>query len=332
MQKIKIGIVGCGALTQSVYLPLLTGMEEFEVEVLSDKNIDAAHNLANAFNIPNVTEHIDLKRFNIELAIIVVPNAFHYAIAKSLMKDGINVLIEKPCCVTSENVKELITVKTTYKLTGAVGHVRRFYKNNIFIKDIIQNGTFGKPVSFSFEEGYYLNELQATDTFVNKSKSGGGVLIDTGPHIIDLLLWWLGDVNSFEYYDDALGGIEAECLVEINFANGVTGRGTLSRLRKLKNSIIISFEKAICEISTSPNQMLKIQIEGENDSFAIKGDINGNVQTVKDAFKDQLLNVYHGVLAGTVLRVDIADSYNCVRFIEQCYNKRKPITEMYETF
>lgn len=332
MKKIKTGIIGCGALTQTVYLPLLMGMEEFAVEVLCDKNIDAAHELAGKFNVPNAIEHLDLKKYGIELAIIVVPNAFHYTIAKALMNDGIHVLIEKPCCVVAEDVKELAAIKTAGKLIGAVGHVRRFYKNNIFIKNIIENETFGRPVSFSFEEGYYLNEFQATDTFISKAKSGGGVLIDTGPHIIDLLLWWFGEVASFNYYDDMLGGIEAECVTEIKFTNGVTGQGTLSRLRKLKNRIIIKFEKATCEIPTSANQLISISVDGDNDLFAIRGNLNEQVQTVKDAFRDQLLNVHHSILTDTMPKVDIADTYSSVRFTEDCYNNRKPISALYEIF
>jgi len=57
----------------------------------------------------------------------------------------------------------------------------------------------------------YRSFWKVASDFMFRKEAGGGVLADTGAHLLDLLLWWLGDYESVEYCDDAVGGVEADC-------------------------------------------------------------------------------------------------------------------------
>jgi hypothetical protein len=57
------------------------------------------------------------------------------------------------------------------------------------------------------------------------------------------MLWWFGDAKVFDYYDDSMGGIEANCELELEMSNGAEGTVRLSRDCLLSNKCFIEFEK-----------------------------------------------------------------------------------------
>ena len=86
----------------------------------------------------------------------------------------------------------------------------------------------------------------------------GGVMADTGTHVLDLLLWWFGDVASFEYWDDAAGGVEADAVMHLEMASGVTGRVEMSRTRDLRNSCIIRGDCGTLEVGTKTDSTVTL--------------------------------------------------------------------------
>src|SRR6266536_3703994 len=103
--------------------------------------------------------------------------------------------------------------------------------------------------------GFVYNWPVASGFFFSKEQAGGGVLVDTGSHMLDLLLWWLGDViDVVEYRDDSLGGVEAECWLSLVLqtpTGPVQGNIILSRLRKLRNTARIVGERFTIECDFS---------------------------------------------------------------------------------
>ena len=80
--------------------------------------------------------------------------------------------------------------------------------------------------------------------------------MDTGAHTLDLVTWWLGEVASLDYRDDAEGGVEADCVLQCNMASGATGRIELSRTRELRDTIRINGTKGFVEVHLYKNEVL----------------------------------------------------------------------------
>jgi len=55
-------------------------------------------------------------------------------------------------------------------------------------------------------EGNVYSWPVASDFFFRKETAGGGVLMDTGVHTFDMLLWFFGEISDLDYRDDAFGG------------------------------------------------------------------------------------------------------------------------------
>tara|TARA_B100000780_G_scaffold254099_1_gene202022 strand:+ start:14383 stop:15393 length:1011 start_codon:yes stop_codon:yes gene_type:complete len=333
-KKLRVGIIGCGELTTSIYLPIINSyVKSMSVVALCDKNTSVLKRIAQDNNISFYSEQVSDLISRIDLAIIVVPNAYHFEIAKVLIENNINVLIEKPATINTIEIQSLIQLSSLKKSIVAVGHVRRYYQNNIFIKQLISNNTFGKVTEVQFEEGYYVKGFQETDTFVNKSKSGGGVLIDLGPHLIDLLFWWFGESDQIKYYDDDFGsGVEGECFVTIQFKNNIKASGKLSKTRDLKNKICFEFEHVILTMSTKSDSSIELKFKNTTDTLGHKFFLNEMEQNVRDAFVKQLMNIENSIRKNHAPKVGLKEAMPSVNFIDYCYQNKLPLNSKYDSY
>ena len=84
----------------------------------------------------------------------------------------------------------------------------------------MESGILGRIESFDFREGTIFDWPATTNSFWRREAAGGGVFADLGAHVLDLLLWWLGDFTSVTYADDSQGGVEADCRLELTMKSG----------------------------------------------------------------------------------------------------------------
>src|SRR5882672_4018709 len=95
-QKIRVAIVGCGAVTTSFHLPVLSGHDALSITALVDPDERRARRLASLYNIPNVLASADsIDHAVADAALIATPPFLHAAGAIELMRRGLHVLVEK---------------------------------------------------------------------------------------------------------------------------------------------------------------------------------------------------------------------------------------------
>ena len=243
----RLGIVGCGAVTQRGHLPSAKRMAGCSVTILVDSDRSRAEQLAAKYNVPTVsTDFHDVPRYA-DAAIVAVPHRLHASIGEYLLSAGCHVLMEKPLAMTDAECQRLVALANQKDVVLTVGLMRRYFRAHQIAKKLIEANTLGKIKSFDIREGNIYNWPVASD-FMFSAEAGGGILADTGAHTLDFVLWCLGDVKSVEYYDDNLGGVEAECILHLQMKSGAKGVVELSRLRNLRNTAIISGEKGEIEL------------------------------------------------------------------------------------
>ena len=245
---IRIGIVGCGAVTQRYHLPSAMRVDGCSVTILVDIDRLRAEQLAAKYNVPNIsTDFRELPRYA-DAVIVAVPHRLHASIGEYLLGAGCHVLMEKPLALTDAECERLVMLAHEKNVVLTVGLLRRYFRAPQIAKKLVEAGTLGEIKSFDIREGNIYNWPVASDFMFRASESGGGVLPDTGAHTLDFVLWCLGDVQSFEYCDDNLGGVETECRLSLQMKSGAKGLVELSRLRNLRNTAIISGEKGEIEL------------------------------------------------------------------------------------
>ena len=248
-RMIRFGIIGCGAVTEIAYLPCFKRERSFKLTCIVDEDESRARSLARGLDLYYVGKDIEPIYKHVDVVIVAVPNHLHFPIANQCLEAGKHVLCEKPLAITSDECSKLLSSAKRFNVKLAVAHVRRFYQIARIIKRIVDSRELGDLVSFDFEEGTIFNWPTVTGYIFDKAKAGGGVLMDIGVHVLDLLLWWHPyEINSVDYGDDSLGGLEAYAKLHVIFSNGTEGRVKVSRLSALRNRYKLIFENGVVEV------------------------------------------------------------------------------------
>ncbi len=312
----RFGIIGCGAITESTYLPYFKKSRTARLTGLVDTNENRYLSLSKGFDLSYAGKDLRSMFKYVDAVIVAAPNHLHYSISMACLEAGKHVLCEKPITITSQECKKLISIAKKHSLILSVAHVRRFYPAVRQIKEIIINKKLGNIISFDFKEGTVFSWPSVSGFYFDKNKSGGGVLMDIGTHLLDLLFWWLPfDIEYFKYEDDNLGGVEAFAKIDIGFANNITGTIELSRLSILNNYYTINFEAG--NIKWNPFNPRKLYIQkGTKRQETIKANKKNSVEDLLNNFTSAVQNHNNPEVSGS-------DSLKTIQFVESCYHSRK---------
>lgn len=328
ISKLRLAIIGCGAVTERGYLPAMAKLDMVQVAALVDRNRHRAEELASRYNVPHVAEDYTQLWDDTQAAIVALPHSLHAPVSADLLARGIHVLVEKPMALTVAECNKMIEATRQSGATLAIGIVRRFLPSYQFVKTVIDGGFLGRVNSFDIREGFIYNWPVASDFFFRKETAGGGVLIDTGAYTMDTVQWWFGNCKSLEYLDDNMGGVEANCEIRLQMESGVEGYVELSRTRNLRNTVIIRGERGTMEVSLHSSNIL-IQPDGlscrvigsvlEDKAAEQKG------ESLVDLLKAQLEDWVWAITDKREPRVVGEEGRKSVSLIESCYKSRKPL-------
>ncbi len=235
MEPLRIAVVGCGAVAQLQYLPALAASRAARAVALVDRDLPRAHALAERWGVPHAVADVAELADGVDAAIVALPNHLHAPVAIALLRRGVQVLVEKPMATTVAECDAMIAAAAESGATLAVGLQFRFFDSTAAVGDLLAAELVGPLTRFELRQGVIPRWPFASDYLLRRETAGGGVLADYGVHVLDLLLCWLGEWASVDYRDDAMGGIEADCELELTFAAGLAGTVEVSRSRNLRN-------------------------------------------------------------------------------------------------
>jgi len=134
-----------------------------------------------------------------EAVIITNPTALHVPFAIDAAKRGAHLFIEKPLSNSFDRVDELRDLIAQDHLVSLMGHNLRFHPCLQKVKEIVQSGKLGKPLSAKAEFGQYLPDFHPWEDYrqgyVARKELGGGALF-TNTHEVDYLYWLFGPVKK----------------------------------------------------------------------------------------------------------------------------------------
>jgi predicted dehydrogenase len=328
LSNLKLAVIGCGAITKGIHLPVTALSDQVEVTVLVDKFLPRAHELADKYGVPAVADDYRDVIGQVDAAIVALPNYLHAPVTLDLLRSGIHVLVEKPMALKTSECDEMIEAARNTGAVLAVGLVRRFYESSQSVKKIIENGLLGNILGFDCREGIIYRWAVASGAMFRKETAGGGVFVDMGIHVLDLLLWWLGDYDSVEYYDDAMGGVEADCELYLQLQCGASGVVELSRTRNLRNSWIIRGERGTLEVEKGLNPL--IHLETKNQGVVLTGQVTRDDaadKDLRDVFRRQLDDFADAILSHRQPFVPGQEGKRAVELIETCYASRQSLKQ-----
>lgn len=331
MKKINLAIIGCGAVSELFHIPAALSSEKCNVVGVFDSNLDRARYIALKNKISLYDNDFKPHYEKFDAAILAVPNLLHFPVAMELLNNSKHVLIEKPMALSSDDCQKMIEISREKELTLSIGHIRRYYPENKFLKKIIDEKIFGDMLSVDVKEGYIFEWPMASNSFINKKLVGGGVLPDIGVHIIDLLHWWFDDFECVKYMDDGDGGLEADCEISFLTNKDQEINVQLSRQRNLENKIEIIFNKAIISVGCELNSLISLMLRKTND-FKLLGSINyqNTIVNFNHVMKEQVEDFILSILNKKDPFVTGESSRKSIVSLEKCYNKKLKIKYQWE--
>jgi len=336
-QCCRIALLGCGAVSELFYAPALQHLQEEGTATLAavyDPDAVRARTFCAPF--PGAVAHADesfLEKVPLDFAIVASPVGFHEAHTVRALAAGLAVLCEKPLAANTESGERMIAAALKHRRILAVGLLRRFYSNVQFTRQIIQDRTLGAVTSFAIHEGGPFNWPARSDSFFRKNTAGGGVLLDLGVHVLDLVINWFGEPQELTYEDDAMGGLEASCRLNLSYSAGFKGTVHLSRDWNTSNRYIIEFERGTLKMRAGQGDKLDLQLS--NSSFTLEGMLQNRAgldpktaaiptaSTLQQAFLAQLRDMIFAVQTSGRPTVPAEEGIRSLRLIEQCYRNRK---------
>ncbi len=217
----NIGLIGYGGMG-SWHAENIKSMPDFYLAAVYDINpVKVKQARENGFKGYDALEEI-LKDKSIPTVILAVPNNFHKELSIIAMEAGKNVICEKPVMMNSADLADVIEIsKKTGKLFS-VHQNRRWDKDFLIVKKVMENGTIGKPF-------YIESRVQGSKGIPGDwrcvKEAGGGMLLDWGVHLIDQIMW-LVQSNVREVYAHMLSikfrGVDDNFKLMLRFENGVS--------------------------------------------------------------------------------------------------------------
>jgi predicted dehydrogenase len=223
MDKTKVGVIGLGGIAQLIHLPILSKLETVELVSVAEINKNRLKTIGEKY--PSAKQYLDYREMisNEELDAIVIatPTDTHEIVSLDCLESKINILIEKPVTRNFKEAKEIALAAKKVKKVAMVGMNSRFRPDTMLLRSIINSGELGDL--FYINCSWLKQKSSIQKWFVNKTLSGGGVIIDLGIVILDLALWMIGeDVESVsvQKFDHSKNEIEDSAIGLIRFQNG----------------------------------------------------------------------------------------------------------------
>lgn len=129
MTRLKLGIIGSGAIAQIQYLPILRELQdEFEIGGLSDLSQELLQVVGERYEVPRerrFRNYHDLLSSDVD-AVVVCPSGSHAPASIAAARAGKHVLVEKPMCITVDEANEMVAAADTADTILMVAYMKRY--------------------------------------------------------------------------------------------------------------------------------------------------------------------------------------------------------------
>ncbi len=221
---IGVALIGAGNIAQSIHLPILTKMADVRVEAIVDRQIAKARMVAEKFKVPVAVRSTEeaLKLPGVDAVIIATSTDAHAAIALEAIKAGKHVFIERPAARTLAETQAIKAAADEAGVHVMIGMNHRFRPDIAHMKNAIDRGEIGQV--FYVKAGWVKQRSTDARWMANADKSGGGVLIDLGVSVLDMILhiFDFGRVHSVvaNTYNQETRSVEDIAVAMLTFENG----------------------------------------------------------------------------------------------------------------
>jgi len=210
---------------------------------------------------PGTKTYIDfdelLRDDEVEVISICLPSAMHAEYAVRAMRAGKHVLIEKPIDITPEAAMRIEEVRLETGMKAGVVHQNRNNVDMYPIKRAIETGHLGQIYLGTFAVKWYRKPSYYEGWHGTWEMDGGGSLMNQSVHTVDLMQWFMGDVESVTSHMDI-------------YNHDIETEDTTVSLIRFRSGALATFVSTTCAY---PGLSTDIQVYGTGGSVEADQDV-----------------------------------------------------------
>jgi len=228
---------------------------------------------------------------NLDILYITSPTPSHFPIMLSCIEKGTNFFVEKPLTTNLKECKQVCSKLKNTNIIHGVGFNVRFVDTFSKVKSLLDLkilGDISQINSSMFESNVF---SKPSGWRFKKKSSGGGVLLQFGCHLIDLLLWYFGPIKKLAGQTKSIyTSVDDFAHFDMEFENGIKGKfdtswsvpgyriseidleikGNNGKLRVNQDFIDVELKKQINSFPYQKTRIYKQSLNG-NVSFDVGG-------------------------------------------------------------
>jgi len=190
---VQLAIVGTGAISQVVHVPIFVERKDVDVVALADADPHKARTLADRFGVPRVLgweEIVDDPA--VDAIVITTPNHLHEEMCVRALEAGKHVMVERPIASTSAGAAHMVDVAERTGKILMLGMPHRYRPEVTALRSFVAGGELGRL--YSVRGSWMTRPMTVTRPTWRQRRdtAGGGALIDLGIPALDLALWISG--------------------------------------------------------------------------------------------------------------------------------------------
>jgi myo-inositol 2-dehydrogenase/D-chiro-inositol 1-dehydrogenase len=234
MEKISVGLFGAGLLGIAHALCLMSlkgaGIVDLEPALVYDPDTEKADSLVKNVGFKKTASSPEeiISAENIDVVFVATPTHTHRKYVFEATRAKKHVFCEKPLSVNLDGAREMAAAVESAGVTGGVGLVLRSSPTYTYMRDLVRTEDLGRPVLISMRDDQCLpiRGLHHTSWRVDRTKSGGGTIIEHSIHDLDLFRWFFGTptvTQALLRCSSGHDGIEDYGRITMKFENTMEG-------------------------------------------------------------------------------------------------------------
>lgn len=193
--KIKVALISGGMITNAAHIPAYRNMQDFvDIVAVCDIYEPSAKATAERWEIPHYYTSAQemLEKEKPDLVSVCTSNASHKELAMLALEHGANVLCEKPLAISYQDAREMFDLAERKGLKLVACQSSRFTPEYLDAQELVRKGYLG-DVYFSEISRVRRRGTPTWGSFHRKDVNGGGAFCDIGVHLLDAVLWIMGN-------------------------------------------------------------------------------------------------------------------------------------------
>jgi predicted dehydrogenase len=327
---VKVGILGAGGVTELCHLPVLTRMPGVEVAWLCDQERARAAKLGREWGIRQAFDDLHSCP-DVDAVLIAIPVGRRRDALSVIFERGWHAFVEKPFATSADEHARIVREATDAGVEVGVGLMRRFFRSTNVARLALAGGVFGPVLEVWAAEASRLGPTGREGSWyqADPAAAGGGVLMETGSHVVDQVFQALG-VEAFDdlraVFTNADGlDIEVRAVANVmraGAAEPIRMHLALSRIRDLYTGLVVRCEHATLRLGVAADSLVEVLGGEDRPVCRLEGANCANGATkLYQAFFLEWQAFLEQCRSRTPSLVDAASSLLSTRFIETAYRQ-----------